>query len=767
MKKQKFLNGSLFILCFIIFATSAGMLFNAFRLFGIGNIDAVNYYDSTAFRKQANKETTDLLKHISYLSTFPKHYENMENEAVFNITDYHKMQRHIYTYDELITTEITGIYMDSNAEQFPFVSVVDLEKITIDNLKGILPEGEKSQLQIYELAIKEEHESDYSSEVKRNIFEVRPLDTTVKSQDRYISFSYDSFVSLIMNNGVQNYDYDTETYKVSETYPKDAYVLRLNGGTVWYDPKKVLFYSTWDDYFTLDYEASIYKLRDIQTNMLKYDLSSNELIMALLFSERYTFSQLQTLYCDNYYDYLQVKSKIDNITQNSSIYYYVRGENGEFNYDNGKAPTSLQLMPYYVRINSEEIFGENSEVYFGIDVKNLKPDSVFYEQAQVYNKIAPIYYWLFVTFSLSLIFVLITGIRMFMMTGRRAKEDANIYCNGYDQLPFELHIMILALIYLSVYFSSTIILQRRYVSLMSNYLPNEYWKTMLLGIVTLGFISIVFCFLSFARQMKAHILWNNSLILKTYYIIKGIIISIYGRIKLIQKVLIVFLAYALLSFGIVIGCATLLFNSIKMQYIVYIPLWLILQILVIIFLIRYIHEIERIQTGTKEISNGNLEYQIEVKPTVGFVKDLLENAEASGVSILLPVDINSAKEFKNDSEACIVDADKIPDDMMGLDIGPETAQIYCEEIKKARTILWNGPMGVFEMPAFVAGTRAVAEAMAGSGAVTVIGGGDSAAAVEQFGLSSGMTHVSTGGGASLEFLEGKELPGVAALIDIE
>ena len=151
---------------------------------------------------------------------------------------------------------------------------------------------------------------------------------------------------------------------------------------------------------------------------------------------------------------------------------------------------------------------------------------------------------------------------------------------------------------------------------------------------------------------------------------------------------------------------------------------------------------------------------------VDFVKGVLEKAGASNVSILLPVDITVAKEFKNDSEKRVVAADKIPDDMMGLDIGPETAKLYCEAIKKSRTALWNGPMGVFEMPAFADGTKAVAEALAKSGGVTVIGGGDSAAAVEQFGLSSEMTHVSTGGGASLEFLEGKELPGVAALQDV-
>jgi len=153
------------------------------------------------------------------------------------------------------------------------------------------------------------------------------------------------------------------------------------------------------------------------------------------------------------------------------------------------------------------------------------------------------------------------------------------------------------------------------------------------------------------------------------------------------------------------------------------------------------------------------------KDSVGLAFDLLKEADDKNVKMLIPVDVVCGKEFKNDTETVVCKRDEIPSDMMGLDIGPETISLYKEEISKAKTIVWNGPMGVFEMENFAKGTFEIASAMADSEAITVIGGGDSAAAVTQFGLESKMTHISTGGGASLEFLEGKTLPGVAVLED--
>ena len=153
------------------------------------------------------------------------------------------------------------------------------------------------------------------------------------------------------------------------------------------------------------------------------------------------------------------------------------------------------------------------------------------------------------------------------------------------------------------------------------------------------------------------------------------------------------------------------------------------------------------------------------KDNVELAKELIAEAEAAGVKLLLPIDAVCAKEFKNDTEFAVYEKDGIPSDMMGMDIGPKTVELFTEALKEARTVVWNGPMGVFEMKNFELGTRRIAEALAESEAVTVIGGGDSAAACEQFGLKEKMTHISTGGGASLEFLEGKLLPGVAIIQD--
>lgn len=138
-------------------------------------------------------------------------------------------------------------------------------------------------------------------------------------------------------------------------------------------------------------------------------------------------------------------------------------------------------------------------------------------------------------------------------------------------------------------------------------------------------------------------------------------------------------------------------------------------------------------------------------------------AATKGVKLILPVDVVAAKEFSNESEHGVYSVSEIPDDMMGMDIGPKSEQLYCSELEKCKTVVWNGPMGVFEMPTFASGTRAIAECLASIDATTIIGGGDSAAAVTSFGLADKMTHISTGGGASLEFLEGKELPGIACL----
>ncbi len=148
-----------------------------------------------------------------------------------------------------------------------------------------------------------------------------------------------------------------------------------------------------------------------------------------------------------------------------------------------------------------------------------------------------------------------------------------------------------------------------------------------------------------------------------------------------------------------------------------------------------------------------------------YSKDMIAKAKDKGVTFLLPVDTVCGDKFSPDAKSQIVKAGEIPDGWEGLDIGPETVKLYCDAVSGAGTVIWNGPMGVFEFPAFAKGTEAMAEALSKTSAITVIGGGDSAAAVEQLGYADQMSHISTGGGASLEFLEGKELPGVACLLD--
>ncbi len=145
--------------------------------------------------------------------------------------------------------------------------------------------------------------------------------------------------------------------------------------------------------------------------------------------------------------------------------------------------------------------------------------------------------------------------------------------------------------------------------------------------------------------------------------------------------------------------------------------------------------------------------------------EMIQKAKDKGVKLLLPVDTVIADAFSPDANAKVVRSGEIPDGWEGLDIGPETVKLYCEAVADAGTVIWNGPMGVFEFEKFAVGTKAVAEALSQTNAITIIGGGDSAAAVQQLGYADKMTHISTGGGASLEFMEGKELPGVACLLD--
>ena len=163
------------------------------------------------------------------------------------------------------------------------------------------------------------------------------------------------------------------------------------------------------------------------------------------------------------------------------------------------------------------------------------------------------------------------------------------------------------------------------------------------------------------------------------------------------------------------------------------------------------------QIGDSLLENDKLDY----------AREMLEKAREKGIKLLLPVDSVAADKFDNDANTKVVNSDQIPEGWKALDIGPEASRAFAKEIKQAKTIVWNGPMGVFEMSNFSKGTRAVAQAMAESQAVTIVGGGDSAAAVTQMGFADKISHISTGGGASLEFLEGLVLPGVAALNDRE
>ena len=165
------------------------------------------------------------------------------------------------------------------------------------------------------------------------------------------------------------------------------------------------------------------------------------------------------------------------------------------------------------------------------------------------------------------------------------------------------------------------------------------------------------------------------------------------------------------------------------------------------------------EVGTSLVDDTKLDY----------CKEMIEKAAAKGKKLLLPVDTTIAKAFPDpidaEIEVSVVDSDKIPADQMGLDIGTKTADLYAEAVKSAKTVVWNGPMGVFENPILAKGTIAVAKSLADTDATTIIGGGDSAAAVIQLGFSDKMSHISTGGGASLEYLEGKVLPGIDVIAD--
>ncbi len=162
---------------------------------------------------------------------------------------------------------------------------------------------------------------------------------------------------------------------------------------------------------------------------------------------------------------------------------------------------------------------------------------------------------------------------------------------------------------------------------------------------------------------------------------------------------------------------------------------------------------------------GNVGDSLLEEDKVEYAKEMIAKASQKGVKFLLPIDTVVVKEFKNDAISDIVPTGLIPDGWMGVDIGPETRKLFCDALRNAKTVVWNGPMGVFEFSNFAKGTEAIAKVMAEIDGTTIIGGGDSAAAVNQLGYGDKMSHISTGGGASLEFLEGKELPGVAAVQD--
>ena len=171
--------------------------------------------------------------------------------------------------------------------------------------------------------------------------------------------------------------------------------------------------------------------------------------------------------------------------------------------------------------------------------------------------------------------------------------------------------------------------------------------------------------------------------------------------------------------------------------------------------------------GGKKVSDkiGVIEALLEKVDKLDLAQDIMKKAKEKGVKLMLPVDTKVGKEFKPDTESKVVKYTEIPDGWEGFDIGPETIKMYVEELKSAKTVVWNGPLGLSEFEQFAAGTDTIAEALANSDAITIIGGGDSAAAIERMGLSDKFSHISTGGGASLEFLEGKKLPGIECLLD--